>query len=56
MGCISGAVLVEETRRMLGEAGFTDVALVSIPIAICLVFMMFPIMVKICLKTKSWFR
>jgi SAM-dependent methyltransferase len=31
VGCVAGAVLVEETRRMMCEAGLTDVELVSKP-------------------------
>ena len=31
VGCVAGAVLVEETRRMMREAGLTDIELVSKP-------------------------
>src|SRR5882724_5486078 len=31
VGCIAGAVLIEETRRMVDEAGLTDIGLVSKP-------------------------
>jgi SAM-dependent methyltransferase len=30
-GCVAGAVLVEETERMLGEAGLTDIRLTASP-------------------------
>jgi len=59
--CIAGGTLLGKTapgfaQRPDGLAIYVGNApMVSIPIAVCLFFMMCPIMVKTCQKTQGWF-
>ncbi len=55
-GIILGKIAPGVARYLDGLAIYVGEApVVSIPIAVCLFFMMYPIMVKICLKTPHWF-
>ena len=55
-GIVLGKVAPGFAKYLDGLAIYVGEApVVSIPIAVCLFFMMYPIMVKICLKTPHWF-
>jgi len=56
-GMILGKAAPGVAKYLDGLAIYVGEApVVSIPIAVCLFFMMYPIMVKICLKTTHRFR
>ena len=56
-GILLGKIAPDFAKALDGMAIYVNEApVVSIPIAVCLFFMMYPIMVKICLKTTHWFE
>ena len=55
-GIVLGKLAPGLAETLDGMAIYVNKApVISIPIAICLLCMMYPIMVKICLGTRHWF-